>query len=626
MGRCSIRAMAIIMCLMAAIMNGCVKEESCKVEIFGTVRDSSSEAGIAGARISADGGISAQSGQGGAFETQQVTLKPGKITVRFTADGFAPISKEIAVSRSARMCVNADMYPASAGRPLVEFKFTLSNDYEPQATVMASSAVRSLPMQAEGSEEAASVVVYPSRGAKFAEIRETSERLGSIVIESVPEMGYMLLSLPEGSDAAEFSERLKGLSWVDDAEPDYVCYTLGGYVPDDMYWPQQWALRASSMHRMWRYAIPSAPVVVAVVDTGVDVSHPDLSSRCLPMLNSINTNMLDNAGHGTHVTGIIAAEMDNSVGIAGVASNAVILPIKSMEKRGSTSSGTMSTISRGIRLAADNGADIISMSIGWPLFFSDCSFRLLKEALDYADSKGCVLVAAAGNNGSDTDLTMPGKYEKCYSVGAITPAMFVANYSNTGPGLDIFAPGGGTGAYGVLSTVPFAVESTGYVRMSGTSMATPHISGMLAVLMSLGMDAEEAKDALDASSEYLEGEDVGVANCYAAAAGARGSRAMFWLCDEDGDPLSYAFMGSDASRDMVVFGDTQGSAFLCGWVKLSAADYPSQGDFFGKQEVFLDEIPLTLPSILKLRFVDLEDEETTRSLSVPEIWGESGNE
>lgn len=620
MGRCSIRAATIAICLMMAIMAGCVKEESCRVVFFGTVRDASSAAGIEGARASADGIMTALSGVAGSFETLQATLKPGKVTIRFTAEGYAPVSKEVVVTRSTRICVNADMYPASAGRPLVEFKFTLSNDYEPEVSVMRAAQFKAIPMQAEVAEEAFAVVVYPSYGAKFGEINEASVRLGSRVVESVPEMGYMLLSLPVGFDASEFSERLKAYSWVEDAEPDYVCYPLGGYVPDDMYWPQQWALRASSMHRMWRYAIPSQPVVVAVVDTGVDVSHPDLSSRCLPMLNSINTDMRDNAGHGTHVTGIIAAEMDNSIGIAGVASNAVILPIKSMEKRGGSSSGTMSTISRGIRLAADNGADIISMSIGWPLFFSDCSFRLLKEALDYADSKGCVLVAAAGNNGSDTDLTMPGKYSKCFSVGAITPAMFCADYSNTGPGLDIFAPGGGTGAYGVLSTVPFAVESTGYARMSGTSMATPHISGMLAVLMSLGMDAEEAKDALVASSEYLEGEDAGIANCYAAAAGARGSRALFWLCDEEGDPLSYAFIGSDASRDMVVFGDAEGSAFLCGWVGLSATDYPSQGDFFGKQEVFLDEGTLALPSILKLKFVDLEDAGMMRSLSVPEIW------
>lgn len=622
MGRCSSRAIAMILCLIAAFMTGCVKEESCKVVFFGTVRDASTEAGIEGARTSADGGITAQSGAGGAFETTQVTLKPGKVTLRFTAEGFAPVSKDVVVTRSARLCVNADMFPASAGRPLVEFKFTLSNDYEPEVTVMKASAIRSVPMQTEGVEEASGVVVYPAYGAKFGEIRDASSRLGSRIMESVPEMGYMLMSLPEGERASEFSERLKGYSWVEDAEPDYVCYPLGGYIPDDMYWPQQWALRASSMHRMWRYGIGTVPVVVAVVDTGVDVSHPDLSSRCLPMLNSINTDMRDNAGHGTHVTGIIAAEMDNSIGIAGVSPNAVILPIKSMEKRGSTSSGTMSTISRGIRLAADNGADIINMSIGWPLFFSDSSFRLLREALDYADSKGCVLVAAAGNNGSDTDLTMPGKYEKCFSVGAITPLMFTADYSNTGPGLDIFAPGGGMGANGVLSTVPFEVESTGYVRMSGTSMATPHISGMLAVLMSLGMDADEAKDALVSSSEYLEGEDVGIANCYAAASGARGSRALFWLCDEDSEPLSYAFRGSDASRDMVVFGDAEGSAFLCGWVGLSATDYPAQGDFFGKQEVFLDDGLMSLPSILKLKYVDLEDEESLSGLTVPEIWGD----
>jgi len=458
-------------------------------------------------------------------------------------------------------------------------------------------------------------------GSKFSETVESLERLEAEIVETDTQMGYLLVGVPDGVDSGEYAQILGSQPWAEDAEPDYICFPAGGYVPDDPLWPMQWGPRAMSMHRAWMYGIPAAPVIVAVADTGVDTTHPDLEARCLPMLNAINTDMTDNDGHGTHVAGIIGATADNGIGIAGVVGAITLLPVKVMDFNGFVTTGSMSSVSRGVRLATDNGADVINLSLGWPLVFADFTFRLLKEAIDYADSHGVAVIAASGNNGSDTNLTMPGKYSKCFAVSAVDPYLYVAAYSNTGPGTDVFGPGGGGGFDGVLSTVPYAKYPSGYIKMSGTSMATPHLSGVFAALMSAGMDKEEAKDAISASSQFIEGEDIGFVNAYAALCGARGSRALFWLCDDVGEPLSYAFRGSDGSRDMTVFGDYSGHAWLCGWVPVFGDDAPAQGDFFGIEEVLVTTDGVSgLPSIFQLKYFDLEDVEGFEVKSVPPEW------
>ncbi len=616
------RSCAITVLLALAVAAaGCVPMETCRVVFYGNAADASTKAGIGSVRISAlEKSAYCLSGTSGDYEMPLISMKPGKITLVFEKDGYESVTKAVSVSLSGSIKVDATMFQGSAGRALVDFEFSIANDYT-AGTYLGDYEIPAYPLSvAKGTVEAEAVVVYPGRGTSFTASAKALSSMKVEIKESDPRMGYLLVGLPAGEDAEAFSAELLNEPWVDYAEPDYVCFPLGGYDPADFLWPMQWGPRMVSMHRAWERGFFGDPSIIAVVDTGVYADHPDLSGRCLPLLNSINTDDTDNDGHGTHVAGTIGATLDNTVGIAGMNAGALILPVKALEKKGFITSGTMTSISRGIRLAADNGADVINMSIGWPLIFADFTFRLLKEALDYADSKGVALVAASGNDSSGTDLSMPAKYGKCFAVSAVGPFYFPPSYANTGPGTDIFGPGGGSGVQSVVSTVPYSKSEKGYARMSGTSMATPHISAIIGALMSYGMSAEEAKSALLASAQYIEGQEAGLANAYAALAGARGSKAIFWLCDDVGNPVTFAFRGSDGSRDVTVFGDALGHAWLCGWINLSGSDLPAHGDYFGITEVFIEPTgPVEPPSMLKLNFVEIGEAGALRIGSVPEV-------
>ncbi len=607
-----IRRHILISLLLSALVffPGCVPQETCMVVIYGSVTASSTGSGVPGVGIKVEEkGISALSDAAGGFETARFGMKPGRLTVTFSKAGYLDVIKQVPVSTSGWIQVDATLFPESKGRALVDFEFTLVNDYEagtflgdydiPVPTAALSYASAQAPVEADG------VVIYPARGTGFGTSMESLASYKARVIESDPVAGYMLVGVPEGKDAEGFSRELMSQPWVDFAEPDYVCFPLGGYVPDDFLWPMQWGPRMVSMHRAWEYGFSADPVTIAVIDTGVFAGHPDLAGRCLPMLNTINSDMTDNSGHGTHVAGIIGASMDNIEGVAGVNKAAAILPVKALEKTGLITSGTMTSVSRGVRQAAENGADVINMSLGWPLIYSDCAFRLLKEALDYADSMGIALVAASGNDGSATDLTMPAKYDKCFAVSAVGPFYSPPSYANTGPGTDIFAPGGGSGVQSIVSTVPYTKSPSGYARMAGTSMAAPHLSAIMGALIADGLTVDGAKSAILASSQYIEGYDTGLVNAYAALAGARGGRAIFWLCDDEGMPLTDAFRGSDGSRDMTVFGEYEGRAWVCGWIGLTGAEEPRYGDFLGLAEVYIESgTTAELPSMLRLSFYE----------------------
>lgn len=217
--------------------------------------------------------------------------------------------------------------------------------------------------------------------------------------------------------------------------------------------------------------VDASEVIVAVLDTGVDIHHPALAGRVLPGYNAIDgsDDVADSQGHGTHVAGIIAADGDGPM--KGVARSAKILPVKVL---GATNDPN-GTIAKGIRYAVDNGAKVINMS-----FFirqSEKNYDAVMAALDYAHAKGVVLVKSAGNTGKE-GLTDPANHPHVIAVGALKvnakkQSADRASFSSYGDRLDVAAPGDK-----VLSLKP----GGGYVSMSGTSMAAPHVVGLVALL------------------------------------------------------------------------------------------------------------------------------------------------
>lgn len=272
-------------------------------------------------------------------------------------------------------------------------------------------------------------------------------------------------------------------------------------APDDTYWSTQWGPDAIGARAAWAITRGRPEIVVAVLDSGVDLAHPDLAGRLVPGidLGSGDRDPSDEDGHGTHVAGIIAAASNNGRGVAGVAPGVVVMPIKVMNDDGDIWD---SAVAEGIAWAVARGARVINLSLGGP----DDS-AAIDAAIDDARAKGAVVVAAAGNH-RDGDLQasvdQPGAYGPVLAVAAVSDrgADFgspgavqryeQAAYSNSGPEVDIAAPG-----TSIMSTFP-TWESRQYVRISGTSMATPFVSAAAALVISRdpSLTADQVEAAL----------------------------------------------------------------------------------------------------------------------------------
>lgn len=237
--------------------------------------------------------------------------------------------------------------------------------------------------------------------------------------------------------------------------------------------PRQWAHDLLHTSTAWK-AATGVGVVVAVVDTGVQANHPDLAGRVLKGYDFVfgDATPDDQNGHGTHVAGIIAANTYNRIGIAGMTKAAKVLPVRVLDARGEGDSGT---VSAGIKWAVDHGADVINLSLAGPRSSAESS------AVAYAISKGVVVVAAAGNNhcALSTTASYPAADPGVIGVGAVTRTRAIADYSSCGSWVDVSAPGGdaGSDAGGIWSTY----KGSGYVSLSGTSMATPYVAATAAL-------------------------------------------------------------------------------------------------------------------------------------------------
>ena len=267
--------------------------------------------------------------------------------------------------------------------------------------------------------------------------------------------------------------------------------------PNDACFRYQWHLRQIGLPEAWKMG-QGKGVIVAVIDTGVSRVGDLAETSFVPGFNFItNTaDATDDHGHGTHVAGTIAQSTNNKLGVAGVAFGVSIMPIKVLSARGS---GSMAGIAQGIRWAADHGAQVINMSLGGPF-----PVGTIASAVKYAHAKGVTVVAAAGNDGHGK-VSYPARYPGVIAVAATQFDETTTFYSNWGPQVDIAAPGGnvrvdqnGDGKPdGVLqhTIVPTNTSQTDYLWFMGTSMASPHVAGVAALIVGAGIrkpdDVEE---------------------------------------------------------------------------------------------------------------------------------------
>jgi serine protease len=317
------------------------------------------------------------------------------------------------------------------------------------------------------------------------------------------------------------------------------------FTPNDPMYPLQWHLDAINAPEAWMHT-RGRGAVVAVIDTGVaykDLKWKNLDAKAVPDLAGIEfvhgetflsnalPEGLDDHAHGTHVTGTIAQATDNGVGVAGVAHQAKIMPLKVLAGDGR---GSVAGIANAIRYAADHDADVINMSLGGPL-----PSKVLAKAVEYANKKGVTVVCAAGNE-KRSKVSYPAAYDGSVAVAATDWEGKRTFYSNWGKQLDISAPGGDTRSDkngdgqpdGVLqNTIAIQDPSrSDYLWFQGTSMASPHAAGVAALIVSQGVsNPTEVERILKETARHPNGvkwDDqygAGIIDAEAAVLAARSS-------------------------------------------------------------------------------------------------------
>ncbi|HWI54573.1 MAG TPA: S8 family peptidase, partial [Desulfobacteria bacterium] len=319
-------------------------------------------------------------------------------------------------------------------------------------------------------------------------------KYGMNLVQRMPRTGYVLASV-KNQIFADTLGRLKREDSVVRVQPNYIYRTFG--IPNDPQYGRQWALKNINGEKTLNTALAAgggSPVTVAVLDTGVDVNHPDLRTRLVPGTNTVNPlkSSRDSDGHGTHIAGIISAFTNNMTGVAGVAGTAPVsvMPVKVFEG----DEGSDVSISNGIIWAVDHGARVINMSFG-----SYAKSEVLNEAINYAYQKGVVLVAAAGNWASE-EVSYPAAVSRVMAVSAINNKNNITEFSSFGSLIDICAPG-----EDIYSTYWDPYKGSTYTEMSGTSMASPMVAGLAALLLTKNpkLSNDEIRQIIEVSATDL---------------------------------------------------------------------------------------------------------------------------
>ena len=337
---------------------------------------------------------------------------------------------------------------------------------------------------------------------------------------------FRIVKLAGGKSVREAEREFEARGDVEYAEPNYIAHAF--LTPNDPYYSLQWHLNNAvygGIHTEPAWDLSRGTgVSVAVIDTGVAYENyrnpvngkryyraPDLASTCFsPGYDYVekDTHPNDDNSHGTHVAGTVGQSTNNSTGVAGVAFESCLMPVKVLDRNGS---GTYANVAAGIRFAADNGAKVINLSLG-----GSAPSQTLLDAVAYAYGKGVTVIAAAGNDGINV-ISYPAAYDNyVIAVGATRYDETRASYSNYGVSLDLVAPGGdltvdqNSDGYGdgvLQNTFNPNTKSRsdfGYWFFQGTSMATPHVAGVAALVISKGViGPDNVRAALENTAEDL---------------------------------------------------------------------------------------------------------------------------
>lgn len=343
-------------------------------------------------------------------------------------------------------------------------------------------------------------------------------------------------AIPTGQGALELAQALATRLDVVYAHPNYLLEQLA--TPDDPLYTKQWHYRAINLPAAWDQIKGSSGVRIAVIDSGILPMHPDLAGTFVPGYDFVSDLTASGDGdgrdgdpsdpsgdvHGSHVDGTVAAETNNSVGVAGVSWGSRLLPVRVLGLNGGTLAdiidGVLWSVGQSVPGVPDNAnpAQILNLSLGGPFRCSDAP--ALQDAFDQASTAGATVVVAAGNDDVDASGFAPASCNNVITVGATDLPGARALYSNYGARIDVMAPGGDTtvdtdnngDVDGVLSTINNLTGNASYDYYQGTSMASPHVAGVAALLKSVrpSLTGAQVEDLLKRSARSISSSSCSV--------------------------------------------------------------------------------------------------------------------
>jgi type VII secretion-associated serine protease mycosin len=343
-----------------------------------------------------------------------------------------------------------------------------NQSYNPRTVNAASRRSTTLPGQ---------LVVKFRQPLSNALVSGFSARYGVRVLKT-SSLGAILVQHNPQLSSQQVMQTLKADPVVEYAEPNVTFRTR--FVVNDPRSADQKGLGMIGMGKAWDITLGDPRVVIAVVDTGIDMTHPDLRDKLVPGFNVLSPGQppQDDNGHGTHASGIAAAATDNRTGIAGTAPRCRIMPIKALNSEGG---GDGFSVATGVVWAVDNGAHIINLSLG-----GEAPQETLERAIKYALARNVSVIVAMGNESTNA-LRYPASYPGVIAVGSVDQTRNLSNFSNYGKWMSVVAPGSQ-----ILSTMPmqsvYMTSAEGYMNeydfMDGTSMAAPMVAGVVALMKS----------------------------------------------------------------------------------------------------------------------------------------------
>ncbi|PEY32729.1 alkaline serine protease [Bacillus cereus] len=330
------------------------------------------------------------------------------------------------------------------------------------------------------------IIVKFKDNTSLSKTQEFHKSVGAEVVSKDDVLKFEVIKFTKGT-VKDKIKIYKNNPDVEYAEPNYYFHAF--WTPNDPYFSNQYGLLKIQAPQAWD-AQRSAPAVkIAIVDTGVQGNHPDLSSKVIYGHDYVDNDSQsdDGNGHGTHCAGIAGALTNNNIGIAGVAPQSSIYAVRVLDSQGS---GTLDAVAKGIRESADAGAKVISLSLG-----ASNGGTALQQAIQYAWNKGAVIIAAAGNDGN-TRPNYPAYYNEVIAVASTDQNDRKSYFSNYGSWVDIAAPG---------SSIYSTYKGSTYRSLSGTSMATPQVAGVAGLLANQGYTNVQIRQIIETTSDKIYG-------------------------------------------------------------------------------------------------------------------------